>query len=247
VRDVLDAFADVVVLDGLEVSSRLFKAQRQRPFGVDELFLDDVDGLLDQGGVSKDGAVHVDERRRLGRHVFVGGVDQGAELLVDGGDGGAQALDFAAGSGLFDDELRDLQIAGGELLAEAVGDAGIDADARQLFGRRCLFFDCGGRNEGFVTHGGFSVLGLFAELVVEKGGDVLDGAVFVGTVRRDGERRACGHGHRHEAENRLGIHAVVVVRERDGGFEEACGLGEQGARTGMEPELVEHGELLSLH
>jgi hypothetical protein len=31
---------------------------------------------------------------------------------------------------------------------------------------------------------------LFAELVVEKGGDVLDGAVFVGTVRRDGERRA---------------------------------------------------------
>lgn len=137
VRDVLDAFAQVRVVDLIEFAARLLEAQRQRPFGVHELGADDVQRVVEQRRILEDHAMHVDEGRRFGGHFFVfETIGERRELLVDRGDRHAQALALAANRRFVDEKLRNFQVGGRKKEHRPAGHARIGRQARKKGGRR---------------------------------------------------------------------------------------------------------------
>ena len=141
VRDVLDALTEVVVVDLLEVAAHALQTQRERPFGVDELRLDEFVRIGEKRRVLEDGAVDFDEGRGFRREVFVERVRHRRHLLVDGAHGVPQAQDFTADLALFDRELRDVEVGRSEDLHRPGRYAGVDRQAVQLYGGLGLFLE----------------------------------------------------------------------------------------------------------
>ena len=67
---VLFAFAQVVVVDAVELGGELVALLFQCPFGVDFLFAQNVDGFAREGNVGQQHQVQGDERAQFGRGVF---------------------------------------------------------------------------------------------------------------------------------------------------------------------------------
>ena len=66
---VLFAFAQVVVVDAVELGGKLVALQFQCPFGVDFLLAQNVDGFAREGDVGQQHQVQGDERAQFGRGV----------------------------------------------------------------------------------------------------------------------------------------------------------------------------------
>ena len=124
-QHVLFALAQVFVVDFVELLGEAFGLDFERPFSVDLLFFNNINGFARQGGIGEQHQVQRDECAQLGGGVFGDVAADVFQLLAGGFDSGFKAGGFGGDVALGKADLRDF----GSVAADKVGAPDGDAAA----------------------------------------------------------------------------------------------------------------------
>ena len=120
---VLFAFAQVVVVDAVELGGKLVALLFQCPFGVDFLLAQNVDGFAREGNVGQQHQVQGDERAQFGRGVFGNRAAQLFQFFARGFDGVVETGSFGIEFVGIDVVLGDFRCAARDEVGVADGNA----------------------------------------------------------------------------------------------------------------------------
>ena len=128
-HDVVLAFAQIVVVDLLELLDQVIHLLLQGPLGIAELVGDDLGRHHRQRAVGQDHQMRVDEGAEFGRRVRRQLAANGLKVGLDRGDGVLETLNLLRHQRLRDQVMRDFQQRMRDQMRAADGDAAGDAYA----------------------------------------------------------------------------------------------------------------------